>query len=133
MKSSASFFVACGIALAGSAALLALHPQGWQPFAWSFGGLLALLNACAGMNINRRAIGMDSTHFLLWGMGAHLLRAMSLILILAVSNRFAWPESGALITCTLFGYFAFLFHEVLSLHFTSMAAHLRGSLAIGAS
>ncbi len=129
MKTGVPFFLACLVALAGSAIGLMLLAGGWHPFAWSAGGLLAMVNSLIGDRINRRAIGTDSTGFLLWGLGAHLLRVMILLVVLGLAHRFDCPESGALIRCTLFGYFTFLFHEVLGLHFQSMSANLTGSFA----
>jgi hypothetical protein len=122
-----SFILSAFAALGGSAGGLLLIYGDWMPFAWAFGGLVGLAHALAASFLNRRAVRSDFTRFLLIGLGANLLRAASLVLIIALADRRHWPEAGPLIFCVLFSYAVFLVYEILSLHFLSLALIIPGS------
>jgi hypothetical protein len=106
--------------LAGSVQRIALgalaHPE------WLVGWSLAAAQGVIALAINRHAVGKDTGLFLLWGLGAQLLRVGFLAAILVALARGTGLHTTALVAATLTGYLVFLVAEIVQLHRSSTEA-----------
>lgn len=97
------------------------------------GNGISLTNALLAMAIHSRSLRSDVTLFLFWSLIANSCRIAVLVAILAVADRLCWPEKDTLITTALWGYFVFLFYEILRLHFRGSALNMPNSFSAGAN
>ena len=88
------------------------------------GSILSLTHGALALSINALSVGLDTTRFLVRGLGFNGLRAAGLLgLLLWIEHIGIWDYPSFLVV-VLVGYFTFLFAEVLSLHrrFTSASS-----------
>jgi hypothetical protein len=111
-------------ATAGIAALFLAagpRPSPVQFAAGGYGFALVLLNGLAAWGINRAAAGAAPTRFFAWALLGHGARAGLLLLALIAARVLRMAEFEVFLAVALCGYFAFLFAEILGLHFRGSA------------
>ena len=81
---------------------------------------LVLLNGFAGSWINRKAVYTYASKNLFWGAGMNALRLLVLLIVILLCYSASLQNFTPFLITTFTGYFCFLAHEVLDLHFSTV-------------
>lgn len=99
-----------GLAMAGALAVAGGDVQ--QALA---GWVIAFVNGCAGWFIDLKTVGRPGERSVLMGLAAHAVRAMALLLVVAMVRLKVGRGCEAFVAATLVAYFVFLFGEIARL------------------
>lgn len=117
---------AAAAALIGSAAVLYACFERWHPGAWALAAILTLTHGFFSVWINVRAVGGGTTRFFIWALGFNGIRIALLLGVLAWAHRSGMRDFYPFLTAVLFGYFALMAGEILSLHTRSLRGEFAG-------